>query len=83
MRKTIRYAQKLTGIEEIYAVVGGFHLTGGLFEKIIPETVNELRRFHPQYLLANHCTGWSGLQQIAKAMPNAFIPSSVGTTLVL
>jgi hypothetical protein len=32
----IRYAKKLTGIDRLYAVIGGFHLTGGLFEPIIP-----------------------------------------------
>jgi 7,8-dihydropterin-6-yl-methyl-4-(beta-D-ribofuranosyl)aminobenzene 5'-phosphate synthase len=25
---TVRYAQKLIGIEQIYAIIGGFHLGG-------------------------------------------------------
>jgi 7,8-dihydropterin-6-yl-methyl-4-(beta-D-ribofuranosyl)aminobenzene 5'-phosphate synthase len=80
---TIRYAQNLIGISDIYAVVGGFHLTGGLFEKIIPDTVQELQRINPRYVLPNHCTGWSALNKIAQGLPHAFIASSVGTTLVL
>ncbi len=80
---TISNAQALTGIQTIYAVVGGFHLTGGLFERIIPATVNALQRIGPSYLLPGHCTGWSATYQIASAMPEAFIPNSVGTRLIL
>jgi 7,8-dihydropterin-6-yl-methyl-4-(beta-D-ribofuranosyl)aminobenzene 5'-phosphate synthase len=35
----VRHAKALSGIEDVYAVLGGFHLTGGIFEKIIPQTV--------------------------------------------
>ena len=39
---SIRYARNLTGIDTIYALLGGLHLTGGIFEPIIPLTINEL-----------------------------------------
>lgn len=79
---TIRYAQALTGIAQVHAVIGGFHLTGGMFEKNIPDTVAELQKINPAYLMPGHCTGWSAVHQIARAMPEAFIPSSVGTNLI-
>ena len=79
---TIRYAQNLTGCQQVYAVLGGFHLTGGIFEKIIPATIVELQKINPTYLMPGHCTGWSAIHQIAQAMPKAFIPNNVGTTLV-
>ncbi|MBP2642933.1 MAG: 7,8 dihydropteroate synthase (methanopterin) [Firmicutes bacterium] len=79
---TIRHAQTLTGCQQIYAVLGGFHLTGGLFEKIIPSTIAELQKINPTYLMPGHCTGWSAIHQIAQAMPKAFIPNNVGTTLI-
>jgi 7,8-dihydropterin-6-yl-methyl-4-(beta-D-ribofuranosyl)aminobenzene 5'-phosphate synthase len=79
----IRHAQALTGVQKIYAVIGGFHLTGALFAPIIPPTVAALEKIKPRYLMPGHCTGWSALHQIATAMPDAFIPNSVGTTLVL
>ncbi len=79
----IRYAQQLTGVDQVYAVVGGFHLTGGLFEPIIPATVAALQAIGPRYVMPGHCTGWAAMHQIANAMPEAFIPNSVGTTLVL
>src|SRR5216684_373161 len=39
----LRNAQRLTGEQRILAFIGGFHLTGGLFEAIIPPTVAALR----------------------------------------
>ncbi|MBP2651198.1 MAG: 7,8 dihydropteroate synthase (methanopterin) [Firmicutes bacterium] len=79
---SIRYAQALTGCHQILAVLGGFHLTGGIFEKIISPTIAELKKINPTYLMPGHCTGWSAIHQIAQAMPEAFIPTNVGTTLV-
>jgi len=79
----IRNAQHLTGIQTIYAVVGGFHLTGAIFEPIIPATIAALQQTAPRYLMPCHCTGWKAVHQIAQTMPAAFIASSVGTTLVL
>lgn len=76
----IRNAQSLTGIKQIHSVIGGFHLTGGLFEKIIPGTIDALKKIDPDYVMPGHCTGWSAIHQIARAMPNAFLPGSVGTT---
>jgi 7,8-dihydropterin-6-yl-methyl-4-(beta-D-ribofuranosyl)aminobenzene 5'-phosphate synthase len=80
---TIRHAQALTGVPTVYAVIGGFHLTGALFEPIIPATIAALQEIKPRYVMPGHCTGWSATHQIAQAMPEAFIPNSVGTTLVL
>ncbi len=80
---TIVHAQTLTGVQTIHAVIGGFHLTGGLFEPIIPATIATLEKIKPRYVMPGHCTGWSATHQIARAMPEAFIPNSVGTTLML
>jgi 7,8-dihydropterin-6-yl-methyl-4-(beta-D-ribofuranosyl)aminobenzene 5'-phosphate synthase len=79
----IHHAQALTGVKQVHAVIGGFHLTGGFFEPIIPATIKALQQIDPRYVVPCHCTGWSATHQIARAMPEAFIPSSVGTTFVL
>jgi 7,8-dihydropterin-6-yl-methyl-4-(beta-D-ribofuranosyl)aminobenzene 5'-phosphate synthase len=80
---TIRSARAITGIPEIYAVIGGFHLTGHYFEPIIPATIAKLKEINPRYLMPGHCTGWAATHHIARAMPEAYIPNSVGTTLIL
>jgi 7,8-dihydropterin-6-yl-methyl-4-(beta-D-ribofuranosyl)aminobenzene 5'-phosphate synthase len=43
---TINYAKKVTGINRIYAVVGGFHLPadGGIYEAAIEPTLKELQK---------------------------------------
>jgi len=58
-------------------------LTGALFEPIIPPTIGALKEIKPRYIMAGHCTGWSAAHQMAQAMPEDFIPNSVGTTLIL
>ena len=79
----IRHARSVTGIEDVYAVIGGFHLSGPLFEAIIPQTVEELKATAPQVVVPGHCTGWKAVHAIARAMPGAFIQNSVGTRFVL
>ncbi len=80
---TIWNAQRLTGIDKIYAVIGGLHLSGAVFEVIIPETISALKQINPRFVMPGHCTGWKAAHQLSHAMPEAFIPNSVGTTLVL
>ena len=75
----VRYAKKLTGVERVYAVIGGFHLNGPLFEPIIPATCQELASLSPQVIVPAHCTGWRATHALAAAFPDAFIQNSVGT----
>jgi 7,8-dihydropterin-6-yl-methyl-4-(beta-D-ribofuranosyl)aminobenzene 5'-phosphate synthase len=75
---TIRYAQKITGIEAIYAVIGGFHLAGKENEDRIGQTVAELRRICPRLVVPSHCTGWRGMLAMANGLPEAFVFGSVG-----
>jgi 7,8-dihydropterin-6-yl-methyl-4-(beta-D-ribofuranosyl)aminobenzene 5'-phosphate synthase len=79
----VRHAQALTGVKEVHAIVGGFHLNGPTFEKIIPPTVAALREIGPRHLMPGHCTGFPAAAQLAAAMPEAYIPNSVGTTYLL
>jgi 7,8-dihydropterin-6-yl-methyl-4-(beta-D-ribofuranosyl)aminobenzene 5'-phosphate synthase len=79
----LRQARSQTGVEKIYALLGGFHLTGALFEPIIPQTVEALQQINPAVVIPAHCTGWRATQRIAQVMPDAFTPNSVGTTFVL
>jgi 7,8-dihydropterin-6-yl-methyl-4-(beta-D-ribofuranosyl)aminobenzene 5'-phosphate synthase len=71
----------MTGIEHIHAFVGGLHLTGGLFESIIPQTVSELARIGPDIIVPGHCTGWRATHELAHQLPDAYIQTSVGTRL--
>jgi 7,8-dihydropterin-6-yl-methyl-4-(beta-D-ribofuranosyl)aminobenzene 5'-phosphate synthase len=79
----IRYARRLTGIDQVYAVMGGFHLGGPLFEPLIPRVCAELERLSPAVLVPAHCTGWAAEHALANSFPAAFIPSTVGTRFEL
>jgi 7,8-dihydropterin-6-yl-methyl-4-(beta-D-ribofuranosyl)aminobenzene 5'-phosphate synthase len=77
----IRQAQRSTGIEKIHAFIGGMHLSGGIFEAIIPATIAELRKIGPTMLVPGHCTGWKAIHELARTQPEAYVHSSVGTRL--
>jgi len=80
---TVRYAKKLTGIDTVHAIIGGFHLSGPLFEPLIPKVCEALRELEPDVIVATHCTGWRAMHALANAFPDAFVPSSVGTRFEL
>src|SRR5581483_2383339 len=80
---TIRHARRLTGVEPVYAVIGGFHLTGAIFEPLIGPTVAALTEIAPAVLVPQHCTGWKAHVALAQALPQAYTPNSVGTRLEL
>ena len=79
----VRYARRLTGIDTVAAVVGGFHLSGPAFEPIIKPTVEALAEIGAEVILPAHCTGWRAAHALAQAMPHAYIPNSVGSRLEL
>jgi 7,8-dihydropterin-6-yl-methyl-4-(beta-D-ribofuranosyl)aminobenzene 5'-phosphate synthase len=79
----LRHAMAVTGVGHIHAVLGGFHLTGRLFEPLIAPTVEALRGIAPQLIVPAHCTGWRATHEIARALPAAFVPNSVGTTFLI
>jgi 7,8-dihydropterin-6-yl-methyl-4-(beta-D-ribofuranosyl)aminobenzene 5'-phosphate synthase len=62
---TINYAKKVTGVDEVYVVMGGFHL---------PEsTVDALQKADPKYIVPCHCTGWKATNRIIQTMAEKFI----------
>ena len=80
---TVRYAQKLTGIQQIYAIIGGFHLGGMTPEPIVQQTCAALAEFAPTVIVPTHCTGFRAIHRLATMLPDAFIQSSVGTRFEL
>jgi 7,8-dihydropterin-6-yl-methyl-4-(beta-D-ribofuranosyl)aminobenzene 5'-phosphate synthase len=77
---TITYAKKLGGTEKVHAILGGFHLSGELYEDAIEPTVRALQDdVDPDYIVPCHCSGWKAINTIIQRMPQKFIPPSVGT----
>jgi 7,8-dihydropterin-6-yl-methyl-4-(beta-D-ribofuranosyl)aminobenzene 5'-phosphate synthase len=79
---TVKHAQKVARTDAVHAVLGGFHLSGPVFEPIIGPTIEEMKKIGPDYVVPMHCTGWRAINQFAKEMPGEFLLNSVGTTYV-
>ena len=54
-----------------------------MFERIISPTVEALAELSPSLLVPAHCTGWKACHQFATQFPEAFVMSTVGTTIRL
>jgi len=79
---TVEYAKKITGVDHVHAVLGGFHLTGPDFAQVIDPTVAGMKRIGPDYVVPMHCTGWDAINRFMAAMPGRCILNTVGTTYV-
>jgi 7,8-dihydropterin-6-yl-methyl-4-(beta-D-ribofuranosyl)aminobenzene 5'-phosphate synthase len=79
----VAHAKRLTGIDQVYAILGGLHLSGRLFEPIIPQTVAALAAENPTVVVPAHCAGWKAQQELAASLPTAFLPNSVGSRFEL
>ncbi|MEW6079617.1 MAG: MBL fold metallo-hydrolase [Thermodesulfobacteriota bacterium] len=79
---TILHAKEITGINQVHAIIGGFHLTGPVFEPIIPVVTDALKEINPRYIVPTHCTGRKAIMHIEKEMPDRFILNMSGTKLL-
>lgn len=61
----------------LYGAMGGLHLSG-INERVIPQTVADLKKFGLKLLAPGHCTGWRALSQMAREFGDELVPSAVG-----
>jgi hypothetical protein len=80
---TVLYAKKITGVEDVHAVVGGFHLSGPIFEPIIEKTIEAFKEMDLKLIVPMHCTGWKAIQRFSEAFPDSFVLNSVGSAFSL
>lgn len=76
----VRHARRLTGIDRVYAVLGGFHLRDG---PVIAVSVAALAAEAPQVVVAAHCTSWKAHLALAAGLPEAYRPNAVGSQFAL
>ncbi len=74
----IWHAQKITGENRIYAVVGGTHL-GLATDKRIDNTINELKKLKVKQIGVSHCTGFHASARLAQEFPGEFFLNNAGT----
>ena len=78
----VKYAQKLTGVQKVSLIMGGFHLTPG-GDELIQHTIQGLKELDPELIIAGHCTGFRALTKLAAAFPDTFMVSCVGTKVMV
>ena len=79
---TVEYAREVTGVDSVFVVMGGFHLTGADFEPIIEPTTEALKALNPQYVVPTHCTGRKAVMHIESQMPDKFLLNMSGTKMI-
>lgn len=79
---SVRQAQKISGVEKVHAIVGGFHLVRPRTEEEAKRTVAELITIDPAYIVPMHCTGEVFIQEAMRLIPQKVIRPYVGTELV-
>lgn len=81
---TIKRCQEVTGIEQVYAVIGGFHL--GFPEvprDMTGKTIEKLKAIAPKVIIPQHCTGFRATAEIMNAFPEEFVQTSAGMTVCM
>ena len=78
---TVKHAQAVTGVDDVHAVMGGFHLSGTDFDSVVAPTTENLKAIDPDYIVPTHCTGRAVSVYIEKEMPEQFILNMSGTKL--
>ncbi len=79
---TVKQAQRMSGIEKVHAVIGGFHLTGAKPE-LIQRTIADIKAVRPDYIVPIHCTGYEAIAAFRREMPDQFILNTAGTSYII
>ena len=76
---TLRRAQEITGIDKIYALVGGFHLAPAP-DDYLRLVMAELKKFDLEHVLPMHCSGQNFIDLAKQEMPEKLVLCGTGST---
>ncbi|MBW1790253.1 MAG: MBL fold metallo-hydrolase [Deltaproteobacteria bacterium] len=75
---TMNQAKKITGVDKIYAVIGGLHFQDASEEKVA-KSIEALEEV--DWVFAGHCTGFEGMCRIANMKGDRFSAIHTGTVI--
>jgi 7,8-dihydropterin-6-yl-methyl-4-(beta-D-ribofuranosyl)aminobenzene 5'-phosphate synthase len=75
---TVKSAMAVSGIDQLHAVIGGFHL-GVAPNDYIEHTVTELKALAPDVLVPMHCTGKGFIAAALREMPQQTVLTNTGS----
>ncbi len=76
----LKRAQEVSGVQKIYAVMGGFHISGS---KVGLKMGDFLRKLNVGLVSPCHCTSDDAKQGIAKIMENKYIKNGSGKIITI
>jgi 7,8-dihydropterin-6-yl-methyl-4-(beta-D-ribofuranosyl)aminobenzene 5'-phosphate synthase len=79
---TIKHAQKIMGVEDLYAVIGGFHLRSA-GEARIASTTEALLGLDPEIVRPGHCTGTKAICRLMEVLGDRCRPLVSGDSIEL
>lgn len=81
---SLDHAQKLTGVDALHGVLGGFHLGhAGITQQKIDQTVAGLAERGLKLIAPMHCSGFRAQRAVAEALPESFALMTAGAELVI
>jgi 7,8-dihydropterin-6-yl-methyl-4-(beta-D-ribofuranosyl)aminobenzene 5'-phosphate synthase len=78
---TVKYGMEISGVEDVWAILGGFHLARSP-EDEVEQTIEAIKGLKPKLIAPSHCTGFYAMCQFHAQMPDEFIYGVVGTKYV-
>jgi 7,8-dihydropterin-6-yl-methyl-4-(beta-D-ribofuranosyl)aminobenzene 5'-phosphate synthase len=78
----LKHSMKITGINRIYGVIGGFHLISATDERI-NKTISLFQEMDIELVLGGHCTGFNALSKMSNELGEKFRCLHSGLTYVL
>jgi len=76
---TLRRAQEVSGVEKIYALVGGFHLAPAP-DPYLRQVMDELKKFNLEHVLPMHCSGTNFVELAKAEMPDKLVLCGTGSS---
>ena len=76
---TLRRAQQISGVEKIYALVGGFHLAPAP-DDYLRQVTAELKQFNLEHIMPMHCSGQNFVDLAQKEMPEKLVLCGTGSS---
>jgi len=78
---TLKRAQEVSGVEKIYALVGGFHLFPAP-DDYLRQVMAELKKFDLEHVMPMHCSGQNFVDLAMKEMPEKLVLCGTGSSFI-
>ena len=76
---TLKRAQVVSGVQKIYALVGGFHLAPAP-DDYLRQVIAELQKFDLEHVMPMHCSGQNFVDLASKEMPEKLVLCGTGSS---